>query len=218
MRVWIGCAIALVACGRGDEPQAARRDPPSAGLARLVAAHGPTLPAGATAGVVVTLRPDEMPALERAWGPGRSFYDGIRRYWFDPAAHVRAIAKRVEARGGGDAFDVEISPYLPIDELLGRTDGRLSIEKDAPLLGSSVSEAARVLTLPPTDEDDHPTEIHLYPDMDGVVRSFAFELGFFDGDRELRTHALELVQRDFHGTVDARVVGDALDVMVDARP
>jgi hypothetical protein len=90
--------------------------------------------------------------------------------------------------------------------------------RDRDDLEVDVVDRARRRDRPPTDEDVHPTEVHLSPDMDGVVRSFMFRMWFYDGDPPARRHARELAERDYHGAVDAREIDDALDVLVEARP
>jgi len=90
---------------------------------------------------------DEVAAFTKAWGPSKK--DGEEtQTWFSPQQHVVAsIGPEDGPRAGrSERVALRLELYVPLAELLGRTDGRLSIESDRPLLGASDMPRVRLTT------------------------------------------------------------------------
>lgn len=79
---------------------------------------------------------NELPAFVKAWGPART--DKNTQFWLSPEHHIRADVS--DDRKHPAHLELWLEPYVTIDELLARTDGRLSIESDGPFLGMSAKK------------------------------------------------------------------------------
>jgi hypothetical protein len=178
--------------------------------------------------VSVLIPPSELPELEEAWGRPRSIDDwgGPTRLWVDAKAHVRALARSELSRRGKNAVRVTIERYIPVEELLGRTDGRLSIETDLPFLGSNAKALARVypdldpkylqITIPPTELDPAPIEVDLIAEYGGAVNEVFFTLRY-GHDEQLRDRIRDLVRQDYGASTEVQDGGFGITVYATPR-
>jgi len=124
---------------------------------------------------------DMEPAIVEAWGPGtpnKDLMGSDQLAWFDPAAGVRAIARR---------YDLELRGYLPLEQLLG-PDPVAIAALPKPVLGATIAELERDygdqfvsdspahLALPPTEWERERTLIFMYVDKNGYGKARDFHV------------------------------------------